>query len=204
MLYFTTPSGAAVRAVMADGHLGWMSTPAQGNRLPHGQVWAADNGRFGTGWPGETKWFQWLADHAGHASDCRFAVAPDVPMNAVATLSESTPWLPRIRQLGFRAAFAAQDGAESLPMPWDHFDVLFLAGSTEWKLGEAARLLTAEAVRRDKPVHMGRVNSLKRLRYAAEIGCSTADGTFVAFGPDINLRRCLAWTRAVNAQPRLF
>jgi hypothetical protein len=51
---------------------------------------------------------------------------------------------------------------------------------------------------------MGRVNSLKRLRYAAEIGCATADGTFVAFAPDINLQRCLTWVDAVDSQPRLF
>jgi hypothetical protein len=31
---------------------------------------------------------------------------------------------------------------------------------------------------------MGRVNSLKRLRYASAIGCDTADGTYVAFAPD--------------------
>jgi hypothetical protein len=125
-------------------------------------------------------------------------------MEAAATLEESLPWLPRIRDLGYPAAFAAQDGAEDLPMPWEDLDVLFLAGSTEWKLGEGARTLVDEAVRRAKPVHMGRVNSLKRLRYAAEIGCATADGTFVAFAPDINLQRCLTWVDAVDSQPRLF
>jgi hypothetical protein len=79
--------------------------------------------------------------------------------------------------------------------------VLFLAGSTDWKLGSAARLLAAEAETRGKAVHMGRVNSLKRLRYAAAIGCDTADGTCGAFAPDINLHRCMSWAAQVNGEP---
>lgn len=64
---------------------------------------------------------------------------------------------------------------------------------TEWKLGAGAREVVAEALRRGKRVHMGRVNSLRRLRYAQEIGCHTADGTFVKFGPAKNLPRMLRW-----------
>lgn len=50
-----------------------------------------------------------------------------------------------------------------LPAIGHWFDVLFLGGSTAWKLGSAARRLTTEAKARGKQVHMGRVNSLKRL-----------------------------------------
>jgi hypothetical protein len=46
---------------------------------------------------------------------------------------------------------------------------------------------------------MGRVNSYKRLKYAHDIGCQSADGTYVAFGPDVNLPKCLEWVRRVNA-----
>jgi hypothetical protein len=75
---------------------------------------------------------------------------------------------------------------------------------SEWKLGAAARALTAEAKARGKHVHMGRVNSLRRLRYADAIGCDSADGTFLAFGPDINLPPLLGWLRAVNDQQPLW
>ncbi|CAM5237509.1 hypothetical protein [Streptomyces griseomycini] len=205
MIYLTTPSGDKVRAAMAAGHgIAWMSTPACGHVLPAGQIWAADNGRFGKGWPGYERWWRYLESHADRAGDCLFAVAPDIPMDAAATLEESRPWLPKIRALGYRAAFAAQDGAEDLPVPWDDLDVLFLAGSTEWKLGPGARVLALEAKRRGKRVHMGRVNSLKRLRYAHSIGCDSADGTFVAFGPDKNLPKCLAWVAELNGQEELF
>jgi hypothetical protein len=78
-------------------------------------------------------------------------------------------------------------------VPWDEFDVLFLGGSTEWKLGEAAAALTAEAKSRGKHVHMGRVNSRKRYRYARSIGCDSVDGTYLVFGPTVNLPKLLSW-----------
>jgi len=175
--------------------IGYIDTPAQGNRRPPGVVWCADNGRFGKGWPGPEKWFDWLTRNAGDAGSCLFATAPDVVGDAAATLEESLPWLPKIRALGYPAAFVAQDGLEDLVTPWEEFDVLFLGGSTEWKLGAAARVLVAEAKARGKRVHMGRVNSEKRYRYALGIGCDSADGTYLTFGPDVNLPDVLAWSR---------
>ncbi|MGW3571668.1 hypothetical protein ACWDSL_48680 [Streptomyces sp. NPDC000941] len=103
-----------------------MNGPRNGHRMPYGVTWAADNGRFGKGWPGADVWFAWLARHADRAGTCRFAVAPDVPFDAVATLAESRPWLEHIRHLGYPAAFAAQDGSEEGHVPWGEFDVLFL------------------------------------------------------------------------------
>lgn len=113
--------------------------------------------------------------------------------DAQATLLRSRPLLPSIREAGCPAALVAQDGLTSARTPWDEFDVLFLGGGTDWKLGEAAKELTEEAISRGKPVHMGRVNSKKRWKYAESIGCSSADGTYLTFGPDINLPRLLRW-----------
>ncbi|MET7951050.1 hypothetical protein [Micromonospora sp. NPDC005324] len=45
---------------------------------------------------------------------------------------------------------------------------------------------------------MGRVNSLRRLRHATAIGCHSADGTYLAFGPDQNLPNLLSWLQTVN------
>lgn len=181
---------------MSTGELGCIVTPKQGNRLPDGAVFCADNGVFGKGYPGEEAWWAWLS--ALPAANCAFAVAPDVVADATATLEASMPWLERIRGLGMPAAFVAQDGAEDVGVPWDHFDVLFIGGSTDWKLGGAARDLVAEAKKRGKGVHMGRVNSAQRLRYAAAIGCDSADGTYIAFGPDQNLPKVLGWLREVH------
>ena len=163
---------------------------------------------------------------------CLFAVAPDVVGDAAATLARSERFLPLIREYTrFPAALVAQNGQEHLPVPWDDFDVLFLGGSAEctrcryvrpvtdfaqkrcpsclgplaeWKLGAAARDLTAQASARGKWVHMGRVNSLKRLRYAEMIGCDSVDGTYLTFAPDENLPRLLGWLRDLDTQIPLW
>ncbi|MFF9040515.1 hypothetical protein ACF090_34190 [Streptomyces sp. NPDC014892] len=88
-------------------------------------------------------------------------------------------------------------------LPWDAFDVLFLAGSTEWKLGAVAERLAREAKARGKGVHMGRVNSRTRLGIAEWFGCDSADGTYLAYGPDRNLPRLLRWIDELDGRPSL-
>lgn len=188
---------------MTTGVLGFIDTPLQGNSRPTGVTWCADNGCFGKGFD-EGTWWEWLKDHAGDAGSCVFAVAPDVVGDAAATLVRSTPWLPKIRALGYPAAFVAQDGQEFLPVPWDSFDVLFIGGSTGWKLGAAARGLVQAAKARGKHVHMGRVNSYRRFRYAEAIGCDSVDGTFLIYGPEVNLPRLQGWLHHLESSPALF
>lgn len=202
MLYFANPTGAAsVQGAIADGELCMIRTPGQGNALPDGVVWCADNGRFGKGWPGFADWYTWLERNAHAADRCMFAVAPDVVGDAAATL-DLAEWLQVIRELGYPAAYVAQDGQESLPVPWDDLDVLFIGGSTDWKLGAHARALVVEAKARGKWVHLGRVNSRKRMLYASAIGADSCDGTLLTFGPDKHLPPLLAWLRE-SRQPTL-
>jgi hypothetical protein len=194
VIFYANPCSPKVVRAMTDGQLGFIDTPRQRNQRPPGVTWVADNSCFGRSYPGDEKWFGWLEANAHDAGTCMFATAPDVVGDAQATLVRSLPWLPRIRALGFPAAFVAQDGLENLEVPWDEFDVLFIGGTTKWKLGQPARTLVSEAKLRGKRVHMGRVNSGQRWRYAEHIGCDSADGTFLVFGPDQNLPRLLAWT----------
>jgi hypothetical protein len=219
MIYFANPSTGPVRGEMTAGRLGCIVTPAQGNRLPIAAAgwphatWCADNGcgpgaggKIGAGYPGDRAYLEWLSHMSAQARrTCLFAVAPDVVGDATGTLRRSAPFMGRIRAwFGLPVAFAAQDGLEHLDVPWRSFDVLFLGGSTTWKLGPAARHLAREAQARGKRVHMGRVNSLRRLRYAAAIGCDSADGTYLRFGPDVNLPTLQGWLRDVNGQSTLF
>jgi len=211
LLYLANPSTTPIRQAMTSYELGCIITPRQGNRLPREALWGADNGcgpgkngMIGQGFPGYEPFLGMLQDHADYADDCLFAVAPDVVGDADGTLKRSKWMLEWIRYAGYPAALAAQDGLENLTVPWDDFDALFIGGSTAWKLGAAARRLIAEANRRNKWVHMGRVNTLKRLRYAATVGCHSVDGTFLTFGPDINLPRLLRYLRIVNTQPTLW
>jgi hypothetical protein len=178
--------------------LGAILTPKQGNRIPDGITWCADNGVFGKGYPGDDKWWAWLAGLPYDKSLCHFAVAPDVVGDSAATLARSLPWLPQIRALGLPAAFVAQNGLTVETCPWGEFDVLFIGGDTAWKLGRDARALSAAAKLRGIPVHMGRVNSFRRLVTAALTDCDSADGTFLAFGPDVNLPKVEAWLDDLN------
>ncbi len=53
---------------------------------------------------------------------------------------------------------------------------------TEWKLGDEARELVQSARAAHRWVHVGRVNSYKRLSYCDSIGADSADGTYLKFG----------------------
>ncbi|MFF3398272.1 hypothetical protein ACFYW6_07135 [Streptomyces sp. NPDC002659] len=196
---------------MSAGLIGCMTTPAQGNVIPEGADYACDNGKFGCDgkgrhWPGLDEWRAWLTRTVTRygAARCTWALAPDVPFDARATLAESLPELAFIRSLRIPAAFAAQEGCDLLGLPWDDFDVLFLAGSTEWKIGAVSERLAREAKERGKWVHMGRVNSRQRLGIAEWFGCDSADGTYLAFGPDKNLRRLNGWLDELHSTPSLF
>lgn len=193
--YYATASGPKVRDAMRRGQLGHIATPASGHRLQAGVAWCADNGAYTCRYPGDERYLTWLSARAAHGPRCAFATAPDVVSDAAATLTRSAPMLARIRALGYPAALVAQDDLERHRIPWDAFDVLFLGGSTAWKLGPAAADLAAQARARKLDVHMGRVNSRRRLRYAVSIGCQSVDGTYLAYGPDRNLPTLLGWLR---------
>jgi hypothetical protein len=187
---------------MRAGLLALIATPAGGSPPAAGVGWCADNACYTGRYPGDRAYLAWLARHRQHAALCGFATAPDVVADAAATLALAAPMLPPIRGLGYPAALVAQDGLEQLAVPWDSFDVLFLGGTTTWKLSPAAAGLAERARAHGLEVHMGRVNSLRRLRHAAAIGCQSADGTFLAYGPDRNLPTLLSWLDVVNdSQP---
>lgn len=193
MIYLGNKSSGAIAESMSSGALGMMCTPAEGKTPASAAIWAADNGCFGRGYPGDDKYLAWLRRHAIHADRCLFATAPDVMGDAAATLVRSAPFFPLIRELGYPAALVAQDGLQELDVPWDTFDVLFIGGTTGFKLSHHAERLVAEAKRRGKWVHVGRVNSRRRLLWASGIGTDSVDGTYLVFGPNVNLPHVLSW-----------
>lgn len=204
MIYFATANSPAIRAHMADGTLGMLTTPKDGRSPANAKVWAADNGCFGKGYPGDAGYLAWLGKHSEHAPRCLFATAPDVVGDAAATLERSEPFYQPIRALGYPVALVAQDGLTVDATPWDQIDALFVGGSTEWKLGAAARELISAAKARGKFVHIGRVNSHRRMRYAHFVGADSVDGTFLAFGPDTNLPKLRGWLRDIAQQTTLL
>lgn len=202
-IYFANPCAHSdVTAAMRSGELGFIDTPRQRN-LPIVEArWCADNGAFGKEFDIE-KWWRFLVKHRSRASTCVFATAPDVVGDAAETMKRSWPWLFRIRGLGYPVALVLQDGQESVPVPWNFIDAVFVGGSTEFKMSSVAAELMREAKARGKWVHVGRVNSYRRLKWAHDHGADSVDGTFLRFAPTENLGRLRAWyEKLANGAPR--
>lgn len=174
-------SGATL--VMAEHpDIGVLVVPRAGNHPEHvqGRVWAMDNGAFsGLDVPAFLRMlrrYQPYQASQGYQA-CRFVTAPDVVANAAETMDLFRDWEPAIHAWGYPVAFVGQDGLSLSDVPWQSCEAVFLGGSTAWKLGRVARDLAAYGQARGKWVHMGRVNSKRRLAYAARIGCDSVDGT---------------------------
>jgi hypothetical protein len=195
-----------IREGLAGLHptLGYMYTPIRWGKHEAGVWWGADNGCFTR--PerfSEAKYFAWLESRLEHIDRCVLVTAQDVLGDAAATLAASAPMLPKIRAMGYPAALVFQDGLEALSIPWDSFDVAFIGGTTAWKLGPAWALVE-EARSRGKWVHVGRVNSLARLRACRAAGVDSTDGTHLRYATDCDIPQWLRLLDAVDAQPGLF
>lgn len=161
-----------------------------------GWLWAADNGCFSANWDADA-WKAWLCRTAGSL----FAVVPDVVGDSAATRECWDDWCGTVVDAGHLPAFVLQDGQQVDDVPWGEAACVFVGGSTEFKLSEDARALVVEGRRRGLWAHMGRVNSYRRLLLASSWGCNSADGTFLAFGPQQNVPRLLAWLHKLDNEP---
>jgi hypothetical protein len=173
------------------GTAGWMGrlvSPRGGPAVRPGERWAGDNDAF-LAW--DEARFRRMLRRVAAWPGCLFVAAPDVVGDARATLARFPPWRAEIAAHGLPVALVGQDGAEGLDLPWDGLAALFVGGTTAWKLSAAAADLMAEASARGKWVHMGRVNSRRRLRIAHDLGCSSVDGTGWSMFPDTYLARHL-------------
>lgn len=130
--------------------------------------------------------WQFLDDMERYKSTCKFVVCPDVYRNCIATMHWYRQFSWKIKSKGWNIAFVAQDGQERYPLP-DVYDALFIGGSTEWKLSDTVKHLIRKAKNDGKWVHVGRVNTQKRIRHFQRECVNSVDGTAPIFGPDINI-----------------
>ena len=137
----------STRSVAKHPEVGILIVPAACNKYDYlkGRKWAADNGAY-------TRFdqprYERMLDRLHIETrwrGCLFVTAPDVVANAPETLHLFRRWGPQIRAYGATVALVAQDGLESLRVPWDDFDALFIGGSTHWKISRAAANLAAYA-----------------------------------------------------------
>lgn len=204
-MYLVGNRVAGTEHLLDAGRIGLMNTPKNAYTVAEGWTWAADNGCFGKGYPGDDKWLAWLGSFTERQkATCLFATAPDVVGDATASLARSLPFLAPIRRLGYPAALVTQDGMTPEMVPWPEVDWLFIGGTDRHKLGPEAKALITTARERGKRVHVGRVNSQRRYLAFAHLGCDSADGTYLGFGPQVNLPKLLSWLVHRDTQQTLF
>lgn len=177
--------------------LGELLTPAKRGGRPAG-IWAADNEAFSRGFD-PVRFFPWLKKMEPYRDNCLFVAVPDSVGNAIETLKLYREWCWHFES--WPLAFVAQDGQENLPLP-NYYDALFVGGSTEWKVSDAATSVIKRAQSKHKHIHIGRVNWGKRYRHFRLMEGSsnwTCDGNRSAFDGRDNTRR--AWNGYMAQKP---
>jgi hypothetical protein len=203
--------GGATKTVERFSEAGYLVQPRAWTSIDRladsGRCWAADNDCFQR-LDVEAYWSLITRISRVDRSQFLWVACPDVVANAQETCNRWVEWYPQLEYLGLPAAFVGQDGIEAIPdqIPWHQMAALFIGGSTAWKLSDHAESLMREAKRRGKLVHVGRVNSLCRIRDVLMM-CPSADsidGRQFSAWPDQHIPRGLQWIRETKRQPSLF
>ncbi len=160
---------------------GWRVLLTPDNPTPRvGLKYGVDNGAwkaFQQQQPFDESAFVSLVERHGSSAD--FVVIPDVVAGGMASLKFSVSWIPKLRHLK-KLLLPVQDGMDVFSVAavlHQHKNVgLFLGGSTEWKL-KTMYTWGVVAATIGRHYHVGRVNSARRIRLAAEAGADSFDGT---------------------------
>jgi hypothetical protein len=197
----TSPNQHEVRLMLDNKEMGLLAQPWGTSTTRAGWIWAADNGCFSMGKWKEERWLSWLSnDHP--RSGCLFATVPDSVGDHTGTLIRWNKYFETVRQLRYPLAFVAQNGAMPNNVPWGELDCLFIGGDDWFKTAASTFALARHARSLGKWVHVGRVNSLRRLRLWRD-DADSSDGTFLAYGPEKNAPRVKGWVEALRSQPSL-
>jgi hypothetical protein len=121
------------------------------------------------------RWEARMQRVAPYRERCLFAALPDVYADPMATWARSIQYIGTLARLGIPAAYVSQDGETRWP---EGMRCLFIGGSNAWKLSEESYALAERAKAAGLWIHMGRVNSMRRLRAAWVSGIDSVDGTY--------------------------
>ena len=192
----------------AHSNLGRLVQPRHYPRIrdtaARGVPWAADNDAFGGFDAVAGAAFERMLNALVGIPGCLFVACPNVVGDAALTDAMFDDWAAHIERRALPVAYVVQEDRgeqRSRGVPWGRISALFIGCADDHeKLGERVAGLVAEAKERGKWVHMGRVNSAKRIAYASEIGCDSVDGTGWVRWRDARLGEGLA---LVGAPPQL-
>jgi hypothetical protein len=157
------------------GKIGSLLGPGERKRPYSFMPYALDNGAYGA-WAKRKPWQKepWLAllDWAKlNGRPPLWVVVPDVHQDREATIRNWSLYSPLASAYGWPLAFAIQDGMVNTDIPSDA-EVIFVGGSDDWRQSTLNRWCN------DFPrVHVGRVNSYRRLWRCHEAGAESCDGT---------------------------
>jgi len=170
-------TGALVRQLgrLFPGRVGQLIGPGGWRKPSFALPYALDNGAYGA-YTSKTEWdaepFVALLDRASASTQKPiWCAVPDVVADAQATCAKWHEWAPVVRARGFACAFVVQDGMNREHVPTDA-DLVFVGGSVEWKWSTVAAWCAWFP-----RVHVGKVNSLKRLLECDARGVASVDGT---------------------------
>lgn len=221
MILLVSGATSTLRGLPLDAPVGHLITPHTQNRIDliatSGRPWAADNGcgPKADGTPGQLDAPAFRAMLRDIASALRlpgarrplWVVAPDAVGDAAATAELWRAWRHELRLTRLRLAYVIQDGFDATPpgyarrrshggRKWGGDDPMpscwFLGGSTAYKEGDGIAVVRAMK-RQGRRVHIGRVNSERRLRLFDALGqdddgypleIDSLDGTQFSMFPD--------------------
>lgn len=191
-------SGAANRGFDFCGDF---TTPARRQWIGSTPIWAADNGCFSPGFDADR--FRLMLDKIAQQSNRpKFVTVPDVVGNHNATADRWLEWAGDFVRRDIPRAFVLQNGIECHPpdaaLPWPNTQAIFIGGDTAFKFSAWVRAAVKLARRYGLWCHMGRVNSVKRMLYARDIGCHSCDGSGVSKFPNDHLPRMTAALRQME------
>lgn len=178
MMLYASRTGTRRNLAALRAH-GWrLLVSPTGHHQAEGMPYALDNGAWTAhqqGRPFDADLFRRAVDKLGARAD--WIVVPDVVGDAARTLEAFDAWWPELRGAGL-LLLAVQDGMTEpdVQVRLRPGVGLFLGGSTAWK-ERAAKGWGVFARERSLYLHMGRVNSARRVAIAAEAGCHSVDGT---------------------------
>jgi len=147
--------------------IGILNTPFSWKNPREGVAWALDNACFKQF--NEKKYFRMLEMSKSYQKPI-FIVCPDVVGCHDRTLALWNYYYHKIDSYNYPIAFVAQDGCGLEDVPVEA-DWIFVGGLDPWKKNNIHKFIG------DRPVHVGRVNSLWMLEYCESIGVASVDGT---------------------------
>lgn len=166
---------------LADRELvaGQLCTPLT-NYKNWGGVFALDNGAFSG--LNRDAWFRLLEKHLRYKDKCMFVTIPDIVGNAKRTheLYGMITQDKRTHPYTDVWSYVMQDGVEDTHINWMGMRHIFIGGTDKFKDSQACYDIVKTAKALDIPVHVGRVNQIKRFRVYHELGADTCDGSSIA------------------------